>query len=72
MTYYCTVHKDEDQNFLRGELLDACTSHMVFDSFYDLAQYRQAPRPNCVIWEMAKNAEAKFGYSFKNLVGIPR
>lgn len=72
MTYYCTTHKDEDLNALVGEKLDSCTSHMVFDSFYDIEQYMEAPRPNCVVWEMEKDSSAKFGYRFARLYGIPR
>jgi hypothetical protein len=71
MAYYCTVHKGENQQALLGEKLDACTSHMVADSFYDIEQYQKAPRTNYVIWEMEKDATAKFGYSFKRLYGIP-
>lgn len=71
MTYYCTTHKG-DAKHLQGEKLDACTNHMVFDTFYDLNQYNLAPRRNCVIWEMERDATAKFGYKFGRLVGIPK
>ena len=72
MAYYCTTHKDEDLNALIGEKFDMCTFHMIFDSFYDIEQYMKAPRPNCVIWEMEKDATAKFGYRFARLYGIPK
>jgi hypothetical protein len=71
MTYFCTTHKDEDLNALVGEKLDMNTSHMVSDSFYDIEQYQLAPRPNHVVWAMAKDATAKFGYKFDRLYGIP-
>lgn len=72
MTYYCTVHKDENQQALLGEKLDMCNNHMVADAFYDIEQYQLAPRPNHVVWEMEKDATAKFGYRFKRLYGIPK
>lgn len=69
--YYCTTHKDEDLDTLVGEKLDACTNHMVSDSFYDVAQYLKAPRPDHVVWEMERDATAKFGYRFCRLYGVP-
>lgn len=71
MTYYCTVHRDEDQQALQGEKLDGCTSHMVCDTGYDLAQLRAGLQPFKVIWEMTPDSTAKFGYRFGRLVGIP-
>lgn len=72
MAYYCTVHRDEDQQALLGQPLDPCNSHMVFDSFYDIDHYMKAPRPNCVVWVMKKDSTAKFGWSFDHLYGIPK
>lgn len=74
MTYFVTTHKEEDLQALVGELLDPCTSHMVFDSGYDLDQMRNivSYHPWKVIWIMEKNPKAKFGYSFKELLGIPK
>lgn len=70
MTYFCTVHKDEDQQALLGEKLDMCNNHMVNDAFYDIEQYQLSPRPNHVVWVMAKDQTAKFGYKFDHLYGI--
>lgn len=73
MTYFCTTHKNEDLNALVGEKLDACTSHMVFHTGYDITSLREfiAKQGNQVIWEMEKDATAKFGYRFGRLYGIP-
>lgn len=73
MTYYCTVHRDEDQQALVGEKLDACTSHMVEATGYDLEGMRNWVhiRTNYVIWEMERDETAKYGWRFKCLVGIP-
>lgn len=71
MTYYVVVHRDEDQQALLGEDLDAMTSHMVFHTAYDLHALDNLPDWQ-VIWEMEKSDSAKFGYSFKRLVGIPQ
>lgn len=65
MPYYCTTHKDEDLNALKGELLDATTNHMVLDSGYSLADMLAAAGTRKVVWLMEKNPAAKFGYSFK-------
>lgn len=70
-TLYCTVHKDEDHQALLGEKYDMNTSHMVDDQFYNPASFTQAPRPNHVLWEMERDATAKFGWKFKRLYGIP-
>jgi hypothetical protein len=74
MTYYCTVHKDEDHQFLMGNLLGPCTEHMVFDSGYDIDEMRSIVQyhPWKVIWVMEKDSKAKFGYKFSHLYGIPR
>lgn len=74
MTYFCTTHKDENLQALIGEKLDACTSHMVFDTGYDLSFMRSITQNHQwkVIWEMDKDATAKFGYKFGRLVGIPK
>lgn len=68
MTYYCTVHKGEDQVALVGEPLDPCSNHMVIDSGYDLAALRSSLQAWKVIWEMEPSASAKFGYCFKRIV----
>jgi len=71
--YFCTVHKDEDQQALLGEKLDMCTNHMVFDSGYDIDSMRSivSYHPWKVIWVMEKDATAKFGHKFGRLYGIP-
>lgn len=73
MTYFCTVHKDEDQQALLGEKLDMCNNHMVFDSGYDADSMESivSYHPWKVIWVMAKDPTAKFGYKFDRLYGIP-
>lgn len=72
MAYYCAVHKDENQNALRGEKLDMCSKHMVIHTGYDLDSFRQfVAGKKLVIWEMELDTTAKFGYRFKELVGIP-
>ncbi len=73
MTYYTTVHKDENQQALLGEKLDACTNHMVYDGGYNIDNMRSIIEfhPWKVIWVMEKDKTAKFGYRFKNLFGIP-
>lgn len=72
MTYFCTVHMDDAGN-LAGEKLDMNTTHMVFDTGYDLSHMRDiiAYHPWKVLWEMEKDNTAKFGYKFKCPVGIP-
>lgn len=74
MTYYCTVHKDEDQEALVGEQLDAMNIHMVFDAGYDIDGMRDVVfhHPWKAIWVMRKHPTAKFGYAFDRLYGIPR
>lgn len=71
-TYYCTTHRDEDLNTLVSEKLDTNTNHMVLDSGYDLDQLRTGLQSYKVIWEMQIDLTAKFGWKFKNLVGIPK
>ncbi len=65
MAYFCTVHKDDVADVL-GEKLDPCTSHMVFDSGYDLSAMLKAAedQPQKVVVAMIKDASAKFGWSF--------
>ncbi len=72
MIYYTTAHKD-DAKFLIGDVLDACTSHMVVDSGYDLASIRDivASHPWKVAIEMERSESAKFGWKFVRPVGIP-
>ena len=74
MTYYTTTHKNENLQALVGELLDPCTTHMVFDAGYDLEVMRDiiTSHPWKVIWVMERNSQAKFGWAFKELAGIPR
>jgi hypothetical protein len=74
MIYYCTIHRDEDQQALLGEKLDAGTSHMVEATGYDLEGMRNwvHVRQNYVIWEMERDANAKYGWRFARLAGIPR
>ena len=72
MTYFCTVHRD-DARVCNGKALDAMTSHMVFDDGYSMEDMRDIVlhHPQKVIFQMAKDASAKFGYRFDGLVGIP-
>lgn len=69
-TYYCIVHKDEDQQALMGEGLHI-NNHMVIHAAYDLAHMREAKKPHQVIWEMERDLSDKYGWKFKRLVGIP-
>lgn len=72
-TYYCTVHKDEDQDYISRCLLEPGTDHMVFDSGYDLEGMRDIVLHHHwkVLWEMERCNEAKFDWKFKCPVGIP-
>lgn len=75
ITYYCAVHKDEDQQALMGCKFDACNSHMVRHTSYDLPSLRdfvdaKDGKPY-VIWVMERDRTAKYGWRFKELLGIP-
>lgn len=73
MKYYVTLHRDEDQKSMVGEMLDPCNSHMVLDTGYDLESMRSIAscHPWKIVWEMERCAEAKFGWKFKTPIGIP-
>lgn len=72
MEYYCAVHKDEDQQALQGEPLDALTEHMVVHRGYDkkvLRDFIHTYQPQLVLWRLTKQDNR---YIFTDLVGIPQ
>ncbi|UMO77187.1 hypothetical protein SmaMPs15_000036 [Stenotrophomonas maltophilia phage vB_SmaM_Ps15] len=65
MAFYCSMHKDEDLNAIRGERLDALTWKMVIHKSYSL-DILEPISEKYVIWEMKKD---QFGfYTFSHLI----